>query len=80
VLSYVDPTGAAVIQKIPPHFDDKYVHTRQAHVEDWIALLVANHIFAGADAFVSANLWDIPARLSIRVVPGGGTVGASLDW
>jgi hypothetical protein len=80
VLAYVDANGAAAVQKVPPHFDDKYVHTRQAHVEDWIALLVANHLFAGADAFVAANLWDIPARLAIRVLPGGATVGASLKW
>jgi hypothetical protein len=80
VLSYVDANGASAVTKVPPRFDDKYIHTRQAHVEDWIALLVANHLFAGADAFVAANLWDIPARLAIRLLPGGGTVGASLTW
>jgi hypothetical protein len=58
------------------------VRARSAHVEDWIALLVANHLFAGADAFVAAHLWDVPARLGLRVVPraGGTTVSASFRW
>ena len=51
----------------PPRFNDAYITTRDAHVEDWVALLVANHLFAGADAFVAANLWDVPARLGLRV-------------
>jgi len=42
---------------------------------------VANHLLAGADAFVAAHLWDVPARLAVRVLPGGGaSVAASLTW
>ena len=84
VVSYVNPPS------IPPGdmFGHNEVASRESHVEDWVALLVANHLFAGADAFVAANLWDVPARLAIRVVPVGGRTGpfggaavtASLRW
>jgi hypothetical protein len=83
IVSYVNPsTGEALT---PPNtvgrrFDPQYVHVRQSHVEDWVAFLLANHLFSGADAFVAANLWELPAELSIRVAPGGATVGASLAW
>ena len=48
-------------QDVAPRFGDNEVQDARAHVEDWIALLVANHLFAGADAFVAAHLWDVPA-------------------
>ncbi|HTJ22583.1 MAG TPA: hypothetical protein VL383_09325 [Gemmatimonadaceae bacterium] len=63
-----------------PRFSGAEVRTREAHVEDWVALLVANHLFAGADAFVAAHLWDVPAHLGFRVLPGGAAVSASLKW
>ena len=80
VFAYVDANGGAAVQKVAPKFDANYVHTRQAHVEDWIALLVANHLFAGADGFVAAHLWDVPARLAIRALPRGGTLALSVTW
>jgi hypothetical protein len=80
VVSYVDATGNPGLVVVAPRFGDADVHTRSAHVEDWIALLVANHLFAGADAFVAANLWDVPARLGLRMVPRGAVLSASLKW
>ena len=82
VVSYVDASGNAVnpIVIVPRHFDTQYVHVRQSHVEDWVAFLIANHLFSGADAFVAANLWDVPAQLQIRAIPGGASVGAKLTW
>ena len=80
VVSYVDPSGSPGLVVVAPRFGDADVHTRSAHVEDWIALLVANHLFAGADAFVAANLWDVPARLGFRMVPHGAVLSASLKW
>lgn len=76
VVSYVDAQGNALVTKTAPRFTDVDVHTRLSHVEDWIALLVANHLFAGADAFVSANLWDVPIRLGVRALPDTGSPGA----
>ena len=39
---------------------------RRTHLEDYYALLISNHLLAGAEAFVSAQLWDLPAHVSIR--------------
>ena len=81
VISYVDPSGNAGRITAPPQFNDGYVHTRAAHVEDWVALLVANHLLAGADAYVAANLWYVPARLGVRLLPDGRSVlSASFKW
>ena len=80
IVSYNDASGSATAVTVPPRFGDADVHTRAAHVEDWIALLVANHLFAGADAYVAANLWDVPARLGFRMFPHGAVLSASLKW
>lgn len=86
VLSYVDATGKAyplplpASAKSPRRFDAAFVRTRQSQVEDWIAFLIANHLFSGADAYVAANLWDVPAQLGVRAIPGGAFVGAKLSW
>jgi hypothetical protein len=82
IISYVDGNGLPKVQTRTPRFSDKEVRTRRAHVEDWVALLVANHLFAGADAFVAANLWDLPQRIGLRVLPrdGGAVVSASFKW
>jgi hypothetical protein len=82
VISYVDAQGnrGATPSTVPRRFDDEYVKARQSHVEDWIALLIANHLFAGADAYVAANLWDVPAQLSVRATPNGPALVASVSW
>src|SRR6185503_16842563 len=80
IISYTDESGQAAKILGPPRFNDGYIKTREAHVEDWIALLVANHLFAGADAYVAANLWDVRGRLAIRAVPNGAVLGASFTW
>jgi len=80
IVSWVDPSGAAGKVTSPPVFNDGYIRTRAAHVEDWVALLVANHLFSGADAFVAANLWDVPSHISLRVTPNRTIVGASFKW
>lgn len=49
----------------------KYVDSHAQEQQDWIVLLVFNHFFAGAEAFVSANLWDFPVGLKARVLPDG---------
>jgi len=65
--------------KVRGRFGNTEVKTRRAHVEDWIALLVANHLFAGADAFVAANLWDVKPKLAFRATPNGATLTASIN-
>jgi hypothetical protein len=39
--------------------------SRKLHVEDWTAAIIFNHLIAGADAFVGAQLWDVPTRVSM---------------
>jgi hypothetical protein len=56
------------------------VRSRRVHYEDWIAALVFNHLFSGADAFVAAQLWDVDATLGVVPMPRGAAVVASLRW
>jgi hypothetical protein len=52
---------------------------KRQEVQDWIVLWVFNHLFSGAEAFVSAHLQDFPKDLKIRAFPGGrGGLGISL--
>jgi hypothetical protein len=78
----IDPvTGLAVLdpvtrQPIPEtwvasRFTPDRVRARRTHYEDWIAAIVFNHLIAGADAYVAANLWDF--RTSVNVTSAAGT-------
>lgn len=44
-------------------YDSARVGARKTHLEDWLAVIVFNHLLAGADAFVAAQLWDLPAHV-----------------
>ncbi len=46
---------------------------RRLHYEDWVALLAFTHLFSGADAFVSAHLWDLPRQVEFKALPSGAT-------
>lgn len=62
-------------------FADALVRARRLHLEDWIAVLAFNHLIAGAEAYVSANLWDLPTQISARPTREGGVaVAMSLKW
>jgi len=52
------------------------VGAKRQEVQDWLVLWIFNHLFSGAEAFVSAHLQDFPKDLKIRAVPGG--VGLSV--
>lgn len=56
-------------------YDADWVRTRRLHYEDWLAVLFFNHLFAGADAFVAAQLWDLPVRLGARRGRDGPEIG-----
>ena len=56
------------------------INARRLHVEDWLAILIFNHLISGADAYVAANLWDLPARVSIRETPAGPGLGLQFRW
>jgi len=48
-----------------------HVKGKRQESEDWLVLLVFNHLFAGAEAFVAGHLQDFPEELRIRAIPGG---------
>ena len=57
------------------------VRARKTHVEDWVAILIFNHLFAAADAYVAAHLWDFPARVGATITPEReARVSASIAW
>jgi hypothetical protein len=80
-LYFVHPaTGIPDTTYQSARYPTELVRARRAHLEDWIAALVANHVIAAADAFVAAHLWDVPARVGVRRGPGGAAVTAQFRW
>jgi len=57
--NYMKETGSANLR------------AKRQEVQDWLVLWVFNHLFSGAEAFVSAHLQDFPADLKIHAVPRG---------
>ncbi len=49
----------------------KGLKAKRQEVQDWLVLWIFNHLFAGAEAYVSAHLQDFPKELHIRSGPGG---------
>ncbi len=77
IVRFVDPvTGQPGIVREAAQGDSSLVRVRRAQVEDWIAALVATHLFSGLDAFVAAHLWDVPTQISARPRQGGAIVAA----
>ena len=61
--------------------DAETVDEKRDEVQDWLVLLVFNHLMAGMEAFVAAHLWDFPTELEARALPGGRVgMGLSLYW
>lgn len=59
--------------QVPPDSATDIVKAKRQEVQDWVVLLVFNHLLAGAEAFASAQLSDFPAHLDARALPGGRT-------
>lgn len=64
----------------PNRYASERVAARRKHLEDYYALLIATHLLAGAEAFVAAQLWDVPEHVSIRALPFGPALVASFRW
>jgi hypothetical protein len=74
-----DPaTGQPIFQR--NSYDQELIDVRRGHVEDWVAFIFANHLFAAADAYVAAHLWDLPAQVSVKQGSAGPIVVARLRW
>ena len=70
----VDPESGALLPRPPREtgaFGQELVRARRVHVEDWAAVLLFNHLISGVEAYVAANLWDVPAQVSMRATPAG---------
>jgi len=65
-LQYLKRTGA----------DSVTIADASQKRENWLVLLGLNHLLAGLEAFIAANLEDFPSELKIERVPHG--VGASV--
>ena len=80
-LEYIgnDPASGAPIMHRNA-YNDELISIRRGHVEDWVAFLIANHLFAGADAYVAAHLWDLPSQVNVSQTSAGTRVSASIRW
>src|SRR5688572_27219645 len=77
----LDDNGQLVpLDTVPNRFDEDRVDAKRSQVEDWIAVLLFNHLISGADAYVAALLWDLPARVGMRHLPRGIGLGISVRW
>jgi hypothetical protein len=44
---------------------------KRQEVQDWLVLWIFNHLFSGAEAYVSAHLRDFPPDLKVQAFPNG---------
>ena len=63
-----------------PQFPLALVNTRRLHREDWFAALMFNHLISGADAFVAAQLWDVPTSVAVKPYADGVALVATVRW
>jgi hypothetical protein len=76
--------GVAIMMTVRAVQEEHYIEVTQSvdttskrqQIQDWIVLWGFNHLFAGAEAFVSAHLLDFPKELKLRAVPRG--IGVSV--
>lgn len=66
-LRYLERTGSARVED------------KRNERQDWLVLIGANHLFAGLEAFVAANLYDFPGDLRARPLADGRT-GLGLEF
>jgi hypothetical protein len=80
IVSFIDANGSPQItyQRMP--FTSSLIRSRRAHLEDWIAVLMANHLFSAADAYVAALLWDLPAEVALRAAPRSAGFSMRVYW
>ena len=79
-LAVLDPkTGLPIPETwVTNRYTADRVNARRTHYEDWIAAIIFNHLFSGADAYVAANLWDFRTNIGVVATPHSAGVYASL--
>ncbi len=76
-----DSTGALIPATfLSNRFAGDRVAARRTHLEDWIATLVFNHLISGAEAFVSAQLWDLPGQVGVERTGTDTRIIARIAW
>ena len=80
VVSFVNESGQPEITKRPSPFSAGLVRSRRSHLEDWIAVLLANHLFSAADAYVASLLWDLPVEVEANARRSETRVGVRFAW
>jgi hypothetical protein len=77
----IDPTTGQPVpaEYAPGPYTEDLVRARKLHYEDWLFVLIFNHVIAGADAFVAAQLWDVPT-VSASMTRDGAAITARLRW
>jgi hypothetical protein len=80
IVSFVNDQGVPDIQKVPSPFSTGLLRARRSHLEDWIAVLAANHLFSAADAYVAALLWDLPVEIQAEARRDETRIGLRLGW
>ena len=80
-LAVTDPkTGLPVPDTwIASRYTPDRIKARRTHYEDWIAAIIFNHLFSGADAYVAANLWDFKTNIGAVSSARSLTVYASVN-
>ena len=81
-LAQIDPkTGLPIPDTyIAGRFTEDRVKARRTHYEDWIAAIIFNHLFSGADAYVAANLWDFRTNIGAVATTRSAGIYASVSW
>jgi hypothetical protein len=79
-ISFVDDAGRPLLRRVPTPFTESLVRSRRSHLEDWIAVLLANHLFSAADGYVASLLWDLPAEVSVSATDGSTNLGFRVRW
>jgi hypothetical protein len=64
-----DDGNPVPVDTLRNRYAENRVKARRTHVEDWVASLIFTHLFAGADAYVSSHLWDLPVHVGFRAAP-----------
>jgi hypothetical protein len=63
--------GTEETRQIPEGATESFrLRAKKAEHQDWLVLLIFNHLFSGLEAFVSAHLWDFPGDLRVQAMPG----------
>jgi hypothetical protein len=56
------------------------IRARRTHLEDWLAAVIFNHLFAGADAYVAAHLADFNTNVQADYSDGRLKLLARVSW